>query len=275
MKFLVIVLGGVALVALALHVWLRSDLRAADAERARLEALAPRAGLYHPDMVADFPEPVRRYFGFAIAPGTPLYRRVTLTMQGQLGLGTQAEPGYFPFDATQVIAAPEGFIWALNGRMKGLPVGGSDTGAWTRFWLAGVVPVARAGGTDDHRLSAFGRYMAEAALWLPTALLPSDTVRWSSPGPDQAQADITYDGLHLRLVLYLDGDGRPTQTRFQRWSNANPEKTFAWQGFGGEAIAWQQVQGVQIATQVEAGHHFGTPDYFPFFKATITDAHLE
>lgn len=257
---------------LVLGVLRARDLRATRAEVERLENLTLRLGTFDPEMVAGLPEPIRRYFNFAITPGTPLYRRVTLTMDGQLGLGDKGDPGYFPFSATQIIAAPEGFVWALHGKMKGLSVAGSDTGAWTRFWVAGLVPVARAGGTDDHRLSAIGRYMAETALWLPTALVPSDHVRWSSPGEDLAQFDVSYDGMDLRVVLHLDAAGRPVSTEFQRWSNANPDKTYRFQTFGGSASQWREIQGMQIATDVSAGNFFGSDAYFPFFKAKVSAA---
>lgn len=275
MRFLICLGAVVVVIAATLCLWRWSDQRATRAEMDRLAQLPSPAERYDPAMVADLPEPVRRYFGFAIAPSTPLYRRVTLQMNGQLGLGTRDAPGYFPFEAKQIIAAPEGFVWALRGQMNGLSVRGSDTGEWTRFWVAGLAPVARAGGTADHRLSAFGRYMAEIALWQPTALVPSDRVRWSSPGADLAQFDVTYDGMTLSVVLHLDTQGRPIATQFQRWSNANPDKTYRFQPFGGSAFEWRNIQGVQIATKVEAGNYFGTDAYFPFFRATITEARFD
>lgn len=275
MKYFLNFLAILAIAVAGLHLWRRADARATAAEEARLADLPARARVFDPALVADLPEPVRRYFAFAIAPGTPLYRRVTLQMEGELGLGTKEAPGYFPFEASQIIAAPEGFVWALDGRMKGLSVTGSDTGGWTRFWVAGLAPVARAGGTEDHRLSAFGRYMSEAVLWLPTALVPSDWVSWSSPGPDLAQADISYDGMELSLLLRIGADGRPVDVQFQRWSDANPEKTYQFQSFGGKAEAWMEVQGVQIGARVEAGNFYDSDAYFPFFKARVTDAVLE
>lgn len=272
---LLILALALGLLAVALVFWRLSDGRATRAEMARLQGLPAGQGRFDPAMVADLPEPAQRFFRFAIAPGTPLFRRVTVRMEGQMGLGGKDAPGYVPFTATQLIAVPEGFVWALDGRMNGLSLRGSDTGTWTRFWVGGLVPVARAGGTQDHRLSAFGRYMAEAALWVPTALLPSGHVRWSSPGPDLAQFDVRHDGLELRVVLDLDPEGRPKSVQLQRWSNANPEKTYRFQSFGGYAFEWRRVQGVQVATRVEAGNFFGSDAYFPFFKARVRDVTFE
>jgi len=57
-----------------------------------------------------------------------------------------------------------------------------------------------------------------------------------------------------------------------RWSNANPEKRFRLQPFGGTAAADATFQGLTIPTSVAAGNHYGTDDYLPFFQARITRA---
>lgn len=78
--------------------------------------------------------------------------------------------------AHPALAAPGGFVWSMSAKNGLMPVSGSDAAAdgesWTRFWLMNLIPVARISGTDDHRRSAFGRYVAEAAFWTPAALLP-------------------------------------------------------------------------------------------------------
>ena len=109
------------------------DRRADRAEWARLAALQPAAPpAFDPAMVTDLPEPARRYFGFAIRPGTPLRRVAEIEMQGSFGLGDKAQPRSQPMAARQILAAPEGFLWAMRTRGV-IPVSGSDTGRWTRF----------------------------------------------------------------------------------------------------------------------------------------------
>lgn len=68
--YLILALFAVALVAL---LGLRLlDWRAEQEEWARLKGFQPDNPLpYDPEMVAELPEPVQRYFNFAIAPGTP------------------------------------------------------------------------------------------------------------------------------------------------------------------------------------------------------------
>lgn len=73
---------------------------------------APAA--FDPAMVAGLPEPARRWLTHVIAPGTPLWRSVELSMVGQIRLGS-----WRPFTATQVLAPPKGYIWAANARLLG------------------------------------------------------------------------------------------------------------------------------------------------------------
>ena len=80
------VAGGVA----ALSSLRRRDTRDDDAEYTRLAALQPTQPARHdPAALAACPEPVRRYFGHAIAPGAPLWRVAMIDMRGQFSLGTR------------------------------------------------------------------------------------------------------------------------------------------------------------------------------------------
>ena len=57
-----------------------------------------------------------------------------------------------------------------------------------------------------------------------------------------------------------------------RWSDANPDKAYRLQPFGGRLTDWAEFEGFRIPVQVEMGNLFGTPDYAPFFLARVTAA---
>jgi len=157
-------LGLMCLLALTLL-----DRRADRAEWDKLASLQPEEPeLVHPELVADLPEPARRYFAFTIRPETPILPVAVIEMTGEFSLGTKEDPRYQPMEAREILAAPEGFVWEMRAR-GGMPVSGSDSGRWTRFRLFGLVPVARLGGNADHACSAFGRYVAESVLWPPSS----------------------------------------------------------------------------------------------------------
>jgi hypothetical protein len=274
-KAILLALGTLAFALLILAAWRWADKRADNGVWAMLTLHQPLSpGVFDPAMLEGLPEPARRYFRFAIKPGTPLYTVAEISMEGDFSVGSKAEPNYMPMRAEQILAAPHGFVWKLNAGDGMMRVSGSDVAennnSWSRFWLLGIAPVARAGGNKDHVRSAFGRYVAEALFWTPAAVLPGDHVRWDPVTATTARVTVTYRGLEQAVDLTVGTDGRPTKVLFQRWSNANPNKTFQLQPFGGYVSEFKDFNGFRLPTRVEAGNFFGTDDYFPFFRVNVT-----
>ncbi|AKS41555.1 DUF6544 family protein [Wenzhouxiangella marina] len=262
---IILFLGAMAMVLLRIK-----DQRADDGEWRRLALFQPQApAAFEPACLAALPEPARRYFAYTIQPGTPLLPVAEIQMRGQFSLGTKEAPNYLPMEARQILASPHGFVWAMRTR-GGMPISGSDSGRWTRFRILGVIPVARLGGDPDHTRSAFGRYVAEAVFWTPAALLPSPGVDWQAVDQDTARVTIRHGSLEQSVDVTVDSEGRPVQVLFQRWSNANPDRTHRLQPFGGRMSDFREVEGYRLPFRVEAGNFFGTDDYFPFFLAEVT-----
>lgn len=246
------------------------DRYADNAEWKRLTGFQPdNPPQYDPQVVAELPEPAQRYFNFMIAPGTPLLPVVEIDMGGQFSLGNRDAPNYQTMEAHQILAAPQGFVWQLH--LPGMvPVSGSDSGHWTRFRILGMIPVARMGGDLDHTRSAYGRYVAESVFWAPAAVLPGPGVSWEEVDANTARVTIRHGSLSQAVNVRVDAEGRPVEVSFMRWSNANPDKTFRLQPFGGTLSDFREVQGYRLPFKVDAGNMFGTDDYFVFFKARVT-----
>lgn len=270
MNLTAIILGVLTLAIAALGLWRWTDNRADGAERARLLSFQPQApALFDPDMVAGLPEPARRYFTFTIAPDTPLYTVAELSMTGQISNGTKEAPNYMQMTATQTLAAPHGFLWKMSARNGAMRMAGSDSGEWTRFWLLGLAPIVRAGGTEDHRRSAYGRYAAEAVFWTPAALLPGPGIKWEGVDDNTARVTISHGDLVQEVTVEVDAEGRPLRAYFDRWTNANPDQVFRVQPFGGDLSDLKTFAGFTVPTHVEAGNLYGTDGYFPFFIAQV------
>jgi len=273
-------LGLVAAAALAAvaGAWLNARDRAQAARvwtalTAASDRDAPR---YDPSMVADLPEVAQRYFARAIAPGTPLHARVQLEMAGTFVLnGTE-----LPMRARQILAPPgRGFVWQAeigSGLMRfagsdGHLVGPDGPESWTKFWLHGLIPLARIGGTADHARAAATRTMLES-VWAPATLLPAAGADWQQTGPDQAL--INWRDLPdlppMHLTLTAEGD--LAEVWAMRWTDANPDRIWRLQPFGGRMLAMGRYQGFLIPTEVELGNHWGTPDHARFFMARILQA---
>ena len=267
-------LAAVAAVLLGLGAWRWTDTRACRAAWTILANQQPAAPpIFDHSIISGLPEPAQRFFRFAIAPGTALYRVAEISMHGEFSLGDKTAPKQMPMRAQQILAAPHGFIWKVRAG-ETIWFSGSDGAnegtSWSRFWLFGILPVARAGNNEDHARASFGRYVAEAVFWTPAALLPGKGIQWEAVDDSTARVTVTHMGMKQAVDVTVDTEGRPVKVVFQRWSNANPAKKFQFQPFGGYLSHYQEFGGFRLPTRVEAGNSFETDDYFPFFNATVT-----
>lgn len=261
-----------AAVLLTLAGWRLLDHLADRTEMVRLRNLQPEnPPVFDLMMIEQLPEPAQRFFKFAIKEGTPLRFVADIQMTGQFSLGSKNNPNYMEMQASQVLAAPGGFVWKMRAQSGHLRLSGSDSSTWTRFWMGGLLPVARAGGTADHVRSAFGRSVAEAVFWAPASVLPSPNVVWEAVRQDVVRLTVTHQGLTQCVDVTVASDGQPTEVVFQRWSNANPEQEYRFQPFGGYLSDFRDFKGYRLPTHVEAGNHFGTEAYFPFYRVDVTE----
>ncbi len=226
---------------------------------------------FDPATIAALPDPARRYFLYTIAPGTPLRRTARIVMEGEIGMGTKEAPNYRPMRSDQILATPEGLVW----RLRAGPIAGSDglTGdtSWTRFWLAGLVPVVRVGGDTDHHRSAYGRAVAEGTFWTPAAFLPGPGVRWEEVSADTARVTLRHGDFEQSVEITVAADGQPMRVVMSRWSNANPDGVWKYQPFGGELSEFREFDGYRLPTRVDGGNFIGTEAYFPFYRARVTE----
>jgi len=279
MKFLYIAVALFVITIGALQLWRHSDNRSATAAWQRL-AHAPSnlPGHFDASLVKDLPEAAQRYFQFAIAPGAKLSTVTEIDMSGTLSLGTKEDPNYQPMYARQILSPPHGLIWQLRAGTWPISIAGSDgmegEHSWVRFWLMGVLPVARAGGDKDHLRAAFGRVVAEAAFWTPAALLPQNGVTWESVDADTARATVVHRGMTQTADIHVDAAGRPDWVMIPRWTDANPEKVYRIQPFGGTLDDFREVEGYRLPFRVDGGNFFGTDAYFPFYRARVEQIRL-
>lgn len=180
----------------------------------RLAAGTPAPVGFAPAMLAELPEPARRWLTHAIARGTPLRRSVSLAQHGQIRLGS-----WHAFRATQVLAPPDGFVWAVATSVLGLPVTGFDrytrgTGQ-LRHRLFGLVPVASAVGSDITR-SAAGRLASEIVFVPATALVGQ--VRWRPVDEHRATVLVPVGGHIHAVTLRVADSGALEQVSTLRWA---------------------------------------------------------
>jgi Family of unknown function (DUF6544) len=224
--------------------------------------------IFDPAMTTGFPEPARRWLCHAIAPGTPLWGSVELTMHGRIKLGR-----WRPFTARQVLSPPGGYTWAATARLAGLPVTGYDrlsSGAGEMRWrLLRLFPVLTAAGPDITR-SARGRMAGEIAL-IPTAF---GTAAWTrSEHADTAVATWQFGDGTESAELLVARSGRLAEIRVNRWGNPGGAP-FGRYPFGVRVEDEARFGGITIPSVFRAGWWWGTERQHEgeFFRAEITGA---
>jgi membrane protease YdiL (CAAX protease family) len=249
--------------------------RAVDRVWADLERTRSTGQVFSAAMVADLPDPARRYFLHAIRPGTPLAARVRLTQTGSLRIGEQ----WAAFTAEEVLVggtARPGFAWTVRSRLGGLPLTGSDHYAdgrgRTRMLVVGLLPVVDEASPDLAR-SAGGRLVGEY-MWLPSAWLPRAGTAIEPVDADRFAVVVATGGETTRLTLTVDERGRLIDLSFPRYGDHTPEERFQYIPFGGpyDPSAERTFDGYTIPTQIRAGWWYGTPRYQETFRIDVTGA---
>jgi hypothetical protein len=211
-------------------------------------------GAFHSGEVEHLPLPVRRYFAAAVPEGQPAIRRARLRQRGEFLV--KPEPGgWKPFHAVQHVAVfPPGFVWDARIRMApGVAVRVRDgfvQGEGTMSAsLMGWKTILRVENTRDIAAAALMRYLAEA-VWVPTALLPSAGVAWSSVDDSTARATLAAEGTSASLDFRFRPDGLVASIYAAHRGREVDGKSIPtpWQG---RWTAWEDHGGMRIPVEGE------------------------
>lgn len=181
--------------------------------RAKLEAGRQpiKPAVYNQHEIEGLPAPVQRYFRAVLKNGQPIVTSVKFSHKGRFNIGeTQAK--WSPYTSTQlVITKRRGFDW--DGRIAMAPgmnvfvhdayVAGEGI---LHAELLGLVTLADMRGTPEAAQGELLRFFAEAALY-PTALLPSQGVRWDTIDETSARATLTDGTTTVSLDFHFDAEG--------------------------------------------------------------------
>ena len=149
------------------------------------------------------PAPVQRFFRAALTEGQPMVTGVHVRHRGTFNMGETADQ-WKPFTSDQrIVTQRPGFDW--DGRiamMPGLTVRVHDAylagEGLLHASLFGLFSLADVRGSRAIAEGELMRFFAEAA-WYPTALLPSQGVRWEPLDDRSAYAELTDGSLSVTM----------------------------------------------------------------------------
>lgn len=167
--------------------------------------------------IENLPAPVQRYFRKALQDGQAMITAVTVEHTGTFNMGEKSDNWKKFASRQRVIAQRRGFLWDARVRMApGIDahvhdayVAGDGILHATAF---GLLTVMNLRGTREVAEGELMRFFAEAA-WYPTALLPSQGVRWEAVDDSSARATLVEDGIALTMLFTFDDAGLIASTR--------------------------------------------------------------
>ena len=157
------------------------------------------------------PAPVQRYFRAAVKDGQPIITAVTIDMAGTFNMSPTGEQ-WKPFTSRQrVVTRRPGFLWdARISMLPGVTVRVVDSYiaglGLLHATLQSLFTMADMRGGGEIARGEFMRWFAEVA-WYPTALLPSQGVRWEAVDDHSANATIVDGPLSLTLLFRFNDAG--------------------------------------------------------------------
>jgi hypothetical protein len=206
---LLVAAAWVALAAVGASRW----SRATQALHQQLDAArsAPAVNRYDARELEGLPAPVQRYFRAVLKDGQQVVTAVSVRHSGSFNMG-QGGDNWKPFTSTQkVVTRRPGFVW--DGRvamLPGLPVRVHDAYVAGLGILhpaiLGLFDLTDMRGTGEMARGELMRFFAEAA-WYPTALLPSQGIRWEALDDRSAKATLTEGDLVLTMTFGFGADG--------------------------------------------------------------------
>lgn len=225
----------------------------------------------------NLPVPVNRYFHHVLRDGQPIIQSVKLTQEG----GFRARPSdnkWSEMKAIQYFSTEKrGFVWDARIQMAPLMavrirdsyVNGQGA---MKGKLLSVVPVVDEQGKSELSAGALQRYLAEA-VWFPTALLPSQGVKWSEIDESRALATLTDSGITVSLEFRFNSEGEIMSVLTpERYREANGKYELTpWAGYYHD---YEEKHGMHIPTTAKVEWQLADGN-FPYWQARIIEIDYE
>lgn len=246
---------------------------------ARIEAVreSPTVARYDTRELEGLPTPVQRYFRAALAGGAPIVTAATVEHTGTFNVGEDADQ-WKPFTSKQrVVTLAPGFVW--DGKvdmLPRLPVRVHD--AYIRGEgilhpaILGLFSLKDLRGGGEVARGELMRFFAEAA-WYPTALLPSQGVRWEALDDHSARATMVDGPVELTLIFHFGDDDLVTSVRAEARGRTVGSQVIStpWEGRWSD---YQWREGMRVPMSGEVAWLLPEGDK-PYWRGTISALRYE
>ncbi len=167
--------------------------------------------VYHEDQLRGLPEPTARYFKYALKENQQCVSYVRLKHGGQFKPSNKwsAIKGVEYF----TVNSP-GFVWfGKIGQISGKNVYFEGSGGM-QIKLFSVIKLVDSKGPKSNQ-GELVRWLSET-VWFPSALLPSENLRWELVDADSADVVLTDHGITVDATFFFNEIGQITKFKTKR-----------------------------------------------------------
>lgn len=224
-----------------------------------------------PEEITTLPPIVQKYFRLVLENRAPLIQIAELSQTG----GFRAKPEMKSWSAMHAeqrfSTSPRGFVWCAEiSMLPGVPITICDSyiegEGSMKGRLLSLVPIINTSTNKALNEAALQRYLAEA-VWFPTALLPSQGVRWKKIDERRATATITDHGMRVSMEYTFNETGEIVSVYTpQRYREVDGEYIATpWRG---RLSDYTRADGFLVPTYAEAAWLLGE-DTYTYWRADI------
>lgn len=199
---------------------------------------------YREEQISDLPEPVQRYFKYALEDGQSYIGSVVLKHNGQFKTALDKE--WINIEGEQFFSADEpGFLWKGETALFSVRdqyVAGRGKITVTLLNLFRVVE----GEGPEYDQGELLRWLGES-VWYPTNLLPRPGLSWSPINDNSAELSFNYHEQVLSYKISFGANGEIVQLETKRYMG--DEGLYTWIG---RVSNYKKINGMKIPMWIEA-----------------------
>jgi hypothetical protein len=217
---------------------------------------------YSKNDIVHLPDPVQRYFNFALTDGQRYVNDLRVKQEGVFK--TKLENDFVPITAEQYFTVENpGFVWV--GKTKTFKARDSYMNGKgdLSVYLFGFLRVVKYTGYAANQAELL-RWLGES-VWMPTSLLPDDNKRWEAIDNNHAKLVMNYQGLEVYYEIEFNDKGQIVNMLTERYTD--DENKAPWLG---KVSNYEQENGMMVPKTIEASWIIDG-DTKPYARFNITE----
>lgn len=205
---------------------------------------ATNSKTFNSKQIESLPEPVKRYFKYAIPEGKKYISYLRLKHHGSFKTGVGKD--WVNIEGEQYFTAqPPGFVWiGKTKKFKAIDLYIENTGNLSVYLLGFLRVINQTGKTVDQ--AELLRWMGES-VWMPTNLLPDAQKEWTAIDENSAKLTFTHNGQSVYYIVYFNKAGQITKMETKRYMEEG--RLEKWEG---RLSNYTEREGVKIPQTIEA-----------------------